>query len=86
MRWKFSWPARFSAIHSRANVPSWISPSTFFMAARVSSVMIRLPRVRSPYSAVLEIEWRIPVMPFSYIRSTISLSSWRHSKYAILGS
>ena len=47
---------------------------------RVWSVMIRLPRVRSPYSAVLEIEWRIPVMPFSYIRSTISLSSWRHSK------
>ena len=51
-----------------------------FIAWRVSSEMIRLPRVRSPYSAVLEIEWRIPVMPFSYIRSTISLSSCRHSK------
>jgi len=30
-RWKFSWPARFSAIHSRANVPSWISVRTSFM-------------------------------------------------------
>ena len=35
MRWKFSWPARFSAIHSRANVPSWISPRTSLMAWRV---------------------------------------------------
>ena len=26
MRWKFSWPARFSAIHSRAKSPDWISP------------------------------------------------------------
>ena len=26
------------------------------------------------------IDSRIPVMPFSYIRSTISFSSWRHSK------
>ena len=39
------------------------------------AVMTLLPRVMSPYSAVLEIEWRIPWMPFSYIRSTISFSS-----------
>ena len=25
MRWKFSWPARFSAIHSLANSPDWMS-------------------------------------------------------------
>ena len=56
MRWKFSWPALFSAIHSRAKSPDWISPRISFIAARVSSVITRLPRVRSPYSAVLEIE------------------------------
>ena len=28
----------------------------------------------------LEIESRMPCIPFSYMRSTISLSSWRHSK------
>jgi hypothetical protein len=56
------------------------------MAARVGSPITRFPRVRSPYSAVFEIEWRIPVMPFSYIRSTISFSSCRHSKYASRGS
>ena len=56
MRLKFSCPARFSAIHSRAKAPDWISPSTSFMAWRVASEMIRRPRVRSPYSAVFEIE------------------------------
>ena len=86
MRWKFSWPASFSAIHSRAKSPDWISPRILRIASRVSSVMTRVPRVRSPYSAVLEIESRIPVMPFSYIRSTISFSSCRHSKYARRGS
>jgi hypothetical protein len=35
MRLKFSWPARFSAIHSRANAPDWISPRISFIAARV---------------------------------------------------
>ena len=45
MRLKFSCPARFSAIYSRANSPDWISPSTSFMAVRVGSEMIRLPRV-----------------------------------------
>ena len=33
-----------------------------------------------PYSAVSEIEKRIPAMPASFMRSTVSLSSWRHSK------
>ena len=47
---------RFSAIHSRAKSPDWISPRISFIAARVSSPITRLPRVRSPYSAVLEIE------------------------------
>ena len=32
MRLKFSWPARFSAIHSRANSPDWISPRISFIA------------------------------------------------------
>ena len=41
---------------TRANSPDWISPRMAFMAWRVSSEMTRLPRVRSPYSAVLEIE------------------------------
>jgi hypothetical protein len=45
MRLKFSWPARFSAIHSRAKSPDWISPRIFFISARVSSVMMRLPRL-----------------------------------------
>ncbi len=47
---------------------------------RTCSSMTRGPRVRSPYSAVSEIEYRMPAMPCSYMRSTISLSSWRHSK------
>ena len=80
MRWKFSWPASFSAIHSLANSPDWMSARIFLIAARVSSVITFGPRVMSPYSAVFEIEWRMPWMPCSYIRSTISLSSCRHSK------
>ena len=48
--------------------------------------MTRFPRVRSPYSAVFEIDSRMPVMPFSYMRSTISFSSCKHSKYASRGS
>jgi hypothetical protein len=56
IRSKFSPPARFSAIHSLANSPDWISARIFFIAARVSSVMTRGPRVMSPYSAVFEIE------------------------------
>ena len=60
-RSSFSWrrlarnmgpPAWFSRIHSRAKAPDWISPRISFMVRRVSSVMMRLPRVRSPYSAV----------------------------------
>jgi hypothetical protein len=58
-------PARFSAIHSRAKEPSWISERSCFIAARDSGPITRLPRVRSPYSAVFEIEYRIPAIPFS---------------------
>jgi MFS family permease len=36
-------PPWYSAIHSRAKVPSWISARTFFISARVASVMIRGP-------------------------------------------
>ena len=44
MRRKFSWPARFSAIHSRANSPDWISPRMSFIAWRVSAPITRVPR------------------------------------------
>jgi hypothetical protein len=56
MRWKFSCPASFSAIHSFANSPDWMSARIFFIACRVSSVITLGPRVMSPYSAVFEIE------------------------------
>src|SRR6185503_15216026 len=49
-------PAWFSRIHSWANLPPWISPRILRISARVSSVMMRGPRVRSPYSAVSLIE------------------------------
>lgn len=38
------------------NRPPWISASTRFISALVSSVMMRGPVVMSPYSAVLLIE------------------------------
>ena len=78
-------PARFSAIHSSANAPERISARICFISALTASLTIRGPRVRSPYSAVSEMENRMPEMPFSYIRSTISLTSCRHSKYADSG-
>ena len=53
----------FSAIHSLANAPLWISERIFFISARVWSVTIRGPRVMSPYSAVSEIENRMLEMP-----------------------
>ena len=56
MRWKFSWPALFSAIHSRAKSPDWISAEDLLHRRRGSRRSTRLPRVRSPYSAVFEIE------------------------------
>ena len=42
--------------------------------------MTRGPRVTSPYSAVSEMEYRMPAIPCSYMRSTMSFSSCRHSK------
>src|SRR5690606_32789078 len=47
-------PASFSAIHSRANWPDWISPRMSFMRARVSSVMTRGPDLTEPHLAVSE--------------------------------
>ena len=41
---------------------------------------MRGPRVTSPYSAVSEMEYRMPAMPSSYMRSTMSFTSCRHSK------
>src|SRR5581483_5065010 len=38
-RWKLSWPARFSAIHSRAKAPDWISSRIFFISARTWASM-----------------------------------------------
>jgi hypothetical protein len=84
-RWKFARPPRDSAIHSSANLPVWISSRIFFISAFVSAVMMRGPRVTSPYSAVSLIEYRMPPMPCSYMRSTMSFSSCRHSKYADSG-
>src|SRR5436190_6496706 len=52
-RLKFFRPPSYSARHSLANWPDWISPRIFFISALVWSLTIRGPRVRSPYSAVL---------------------------------
>ena len=49
-------PERYSSIHSSANLPDRMSARISFMAARVSSPITRLPRVMSPYSAVLLME------------------------------
>ena len=54
--------------------------STWRMAAFVCPLTMRGPRVRSPYFAVSLTNWCIFASPPSYSRSTISLSSCRHSK------
>ena len=38
-------PSRFSAIHSSANFPYWMSPRMRFISALVSAVTMRGPRV-----------------------------------------
>ena len=65
MRLKFSWPARFSAIHSRAKSPDWISREDLAhvrarlvgddaLAARVVAVLGRVgDRVAHPGEALL---------------------------------
>ena len=53
----------------------------FFVPASIT----RGPLTKSPYSAVLLMLWRIHDMPPSNNRSTISLVSCKHSKYAISG-
>src|SRR2546430_1320299 len=45
-----------SSIHSLANRPLWISSRMRFISCLVSSVMMRGPRVTSPYFAVVLIE------------------------------
>ena len=51
-----AWLTLFSSIQSRAKRPDWMSASTRFISALVSSVTMRGPERYSPYSAVLEIE------------------------------
>ena len=53
---KWGWPQRCSVFHSSANLPYWMSSRIFSIAWRVSWPMTRLPRVMSPYSAVLLME------------------------------
>ena len=65
--------------------PDWISLRIFFISALVRRSMILGPRVTSPYLAVSDTEKRMPAMPLSYMRSQMSFSSCRHSKYAISG-
>ena len=48
--------AWFSRMNSLANCPVWISCRIFFISARTCSLMIRGPRVKSPYSAVFDTE------------------------------
>ena len=49
-------PLSISAIHSRANEPSWIASSTFFMFSFTCGSTTRGPTAIEPYSAVSEIE------------------------------
>ncbi len=49
-------PALFSAIHSSAKAPERISARMRFISSRTAELITRGPRVRSPYSAVSEIE------------------------------
>src|SRR5438552_3476355 len=50
---RLAWHSR---IHSLANRPLWISSRMRFISCLVSSVMMRGPRVTSPYLAVVLIE------------------------------
>src|SRR5215469_11316258 len=82
---KLGLPASNSSTSSRVKVPSWISPGILRISSRVDSLISRGPRVYPPYSAVSDTDQYILEMPPSYIRSTISFISWRHSKYAASG-
>ena len=53
---KLARPVSLSATHSSAKRPSWISSRILRISAFTASLMMRGPRVRSPYSAVSEIE------------------------------
>src|ERR1700730_15032505 len=50
------WFTLFSSIQSLVKRPDWISARTFFISARVWSVMTRGPETYSPYSAVFDTE------------------------------
>ena len=52
-----------------------------FMRFFTPASMIFGPTETSPHFAVSEMEKRIPAMPFSFIKSTMSFSSCRHSKW-----
>src|SRR5580693_3878749 len=57
------WFTLFSSIQSLVKRPDWMSAKTFFISARVWSVMTRGPETYSPYSAVFDTEWFILAMP-----------------------
>src|SRR4030065_2285062 len=67
--------ALHSRIHSFANCPDCTSSRILFLSFFVSSVILLGPLVRSPYWAVLLIEYLIVEIPPSYMRSTISITS-----------
>src|SRR5229473_852920 len=50
------WFTLFSSIQSLVKRPDWMSAKTFFISARVWSVMTRGPETYSPYSAVFDTE------------------------------
>src|SRR5580704_10276688 len=50
------WLTLFSSIQSLVKRPDWMSARTFFISARVWSVMTRGPETYSPYSAVFDTE------------------------------
>src|SRR6202011_223062 len=50
------WLTLFSSIQSLVKRPDWMSAKTFFISARVWSVMTRGPETYSPYSAVFDTE------------------------------
>src|SRR3989338_1966218 len=62
---KFFLPVSFSAIHSFANSPDWISFNIFFISARADFGTTLSPRVRSPYLAVSETRCLIPCIPLA---------------------
>ena len=69
-----------AAAKAALNKQNIVTARMRFISARVVSFTTRGPLTYSPYSAVLEIAKFIRAMPLSYMRSTMSFSSCRHSK------